>query len=304
MEHTLMPINPHLNSYGKTEKQSGRKEKKTKDVSRYYFRDIRKLTILPPQEQCVLSERAKAGDLTAREKLIATNLSLVISIAQRYQGCGLPLADLIQEGNLGLIRAIEKFNPNMGSRFSSYAVWWIRQSIVRALFQKSRLIRLPVNIEERLNRFMRVLRNLTRRLERNPTAYEIAEEMSLSTEQVLKLETLNQPLLVSLETEIGLPEESGGTLKDILEDKEATSPLEDAQIKNQHRQVAKLLARLSKRERAVIVMRFGLDDGEEKSLKTIGRRLGVNRDRVRQIETLALHKLRRLVVKKDWFEFW
>jgi len=303
MEHMLMSVNPHLDSYGKTENQSGRKEKKAKNVSQYYFRDIRKLTILPPQEQCTLSERAKAGDLTAREKLIASNLSLVISIAQRYQGCGLPLTDLIQEGNLGLIRAIEKFNPQMGSRFSSYATWWVRQCIVRALFQKARLIRLPVNIEEQLNRFIRVLRNLTRRLERNPTAYEIAEEMSLSTEQVLKLETLNQPLLVSLETEIGLPEESGGMLKDILEDREATSPLEEIQIKNQHRQVAKLLMKLNKRERVVIIMRFGLADGEGKTLEAIGHALGLSRERASQIATIALHKLRRWTAKKDWFEF-
>ena len=299
MERILTSIAPSPDSGGETANQSGRKEK---DVVRYYLRDIGNLTILPPEEQSALCEQARTDDSHSREKLIGSNLGLVISIAKRYQGCGLPLADLIQEGNLGLIRAIEKFKPHMGASFSSYAVWWIRQSIVRALSQKTRLIRLPVNVEEQLNRFIRILRNLTRKLERYPTAQEIAGEMELSTEQVLKLETLNQSLLVSLETKIGLPE-GGGMLKDVIEDKEITSPLEACRIKKQRQQVKKLLSKLTKRERTVITMRFGLDDGEGKTLEAIGHALGLSRERASQIETVALHKLRRWTAKKDWFEF-
>lgn len=302
MERMLTSIDPGLDSRGETANQSERKERKAKDVVRYYLRDIRNLTILPPEEQCALYERARAGDSQSRERLIASNLGLVISIAKRYQGCGLPLADLIQEGNLGLIRAVGKFKPQMGASFSSYAVWWIRQSIVRALFQKSRLIRLPVNIEERLNCFTRALRKLTQKLERDPTAQEIAGEMALSAEQIFKLETLVQPP-VSLETEIGIQKEWGGTLKNVIEDKEITSPLEACRIKNQHRQVAKLLANLTKRERVVITMRFGLDDGESKTLEAIGQTLGLSCERVSQIETIALKKLRRRTAKKDLFEF-
>jgi RNA polymerase primary sigma factor len=272
----------------------------SKDVSQYYFRDIRKLAILPAQEQYALTERAKAGDLQAREKLIGSNLGLVISIAKRYLGCGLPLADLIQEGNLGLIKAVGKFRPEMGHRFSTYATWWIRQSIVRALANHSRIIRLPVNIEAQVNRFLRVLRNLTQKLEREPAPHEIADEMSLSTEQVMQFEAIIQPP-TSLESKVGSSED-GSILKDLIEDTKTISPVERIQIKKQRKQIAMLLAKLTKHEQKVLTLRFGLKDGDTKSLESIGRYFGLSRDKISQIESIALRKLRRWLSRRELVE--
>jgi RNA polymerase primary sigma factor len=267
------------------------------DVSRYYFRDIRKLAMLPAEEQSALAEKAAAGDLQAREKLISSNLGLVISIAKKYLGCGLPLSDLIQEGNLGLIKAVGKFRPEMGNRFSTYATWWIRQAIIRSLANHARIIRLPVNIEEQISRFLRVLCKLTQRLERNPLPHEIANEMSLSIDQITRLGVLMQ-YPVSLESEVGSPD-TGNILKDVIKDTNTVSPIEKIQAKRRRKQIAILLAKLSEQEQKVLTMRFGLANGDTKSLEATGQVSGLNRDKVSQIENIALRKLRHWLSRRE-----
>jgi RNA polymerase primary sigma factor len=264
---------------------------RTTDISRYYFRDIKKFPVLSAEEQSALVERAQGGDLQAREKLIGSNLGLVISVAKRYLRSGQPLADLIQDGNMGLIKAVEKFKSQKGACFSSYAVWWIRHAIVRALFQNARLIRLPVNVGEQRGRFIRTQRQLTQTLEREPEPHEIAVEMALSTEQITQMQALSQPP-VSLDSHIGLPED-GNTLKDVIEDKAAISPVESLRMKRQKDQIRSLMFKLNQQERTVITMRFGLDGEKAKSLEAVGQRLCLNRDRVSRIENMALQKLRQ-----------
>jgi len=252
---------------------------------------------LPAEEQSDLFSCAQGGDIQARHKLISSNLALVISVARKYSGCGLPLADLIQEGNLGLIRAIEKFDPQMGYRFSTYAIWWIRQGIMRALAQQARLIRLPADIEEQLRRFTRVLRELTQRMMRAPTIQEIADEMGIPPEEAVWLEVyIHSP--ASLDGEIGIPED-GVTLQDIIEDKTVISPVEMVQDKRLQEQTSALIGKLSKQEQMVVSMHFGLDNGHEKTLEEIGHALGISREKASQIESLAFQKLRRWLSPDD-----
>lgn len=268
-------------------------------IIKHYFQDISKLSMLSAAEEQALANRVRAGEQAAREQMIKSNLRLVVSIAKKYQGCGLPLADLVAEGNLGLIKAVEKFRPERGYRFSTYAIWWIRQEIVRALAQQTRLIRLPVNISEQVTRFIRVLRNLTQRLKRDPTPSEIAKKMSLSTEQITQIKVLMQPP-ASLESEVDSPK--GGNLlklKDVIEDTKAISPFKKLQIKRQREQVAALLAQLTEQEQKVITLRFGLDGGEPKTLEAIGSVFDLTRDRIRQTESMALNRLRHLLLSKD-----
>jgi RNA polymerase primary sigma factor len=266
------------------------------DSIRHYFHEISRLPVLNDVEEYKLAQLAKGGDARARERMISCNLRLVVSVAKKYIHCGLPLSDLIEEGNLGLIKAVEKFKPEMGYRFSTYATWWIRQAIVRALAKHTRTIRLPVNVAERVNRFARVLRSMVQRLGRNPTSPEIAEEMSLSPEQIAHIIQMIQPLS-SLEAEIGTKD--GNSLKDILEDRAIISPIEAADLKRRKENINLLLDILSEQERKIIKLRFGLEDGEPMTLEKIGNVFGLTRERIRQIESSALKKLRRFLVRQD-----
>jgi RNA polymerase primary sigma factor len=266
------------------------------DSIRHYFQEISRLPVLNDTEEFELAQRARAGDSRARERMISCNLRLVVSVAKRYIHCGLPLPDLIEEGNLGLIKAVEKFKPEMGYRFSTYATWWIRQSIVRALAKHTRTIRLPVNVAERVNRFARVLRGMVQKLGRNPTSPEIADEMSLTTDQITHIIQMIQPLS-SLEAEIGTKD--GNSLKDVLEDRAVMSPIEITDLKRRKENINLLLEILTEQERKIIQLRFGLEDGESLTLEKIGNMFGLTRERIRQIEGIALKKLRRFLLRRD-----
>jgi RNA polymerase primary sigma factor len=280
-------------SKGKT---SSRPKELTTDSIQQYFSDIGKLPILSMEDEQRIAKLVKEGNQEAREKMIKSNLRLVVSVAKRYTKYGLSLSDLIEEGNLGLIRAVEKFQPEMGCRFSTYAIWWIRQSIVRSLAKHARTIRLPVNVAETVNRFVRILGEMVQKLGRDPTSSEIASEMKLSPEQITRIiEIIQAPS--SLEAEIGADE--GNSLKDILQDKSIASPAEITSVKQRKENIDQLLDLLSPQEKEILRLRFGLDDGEPKTLETIGTAFGVTRERIRQIEGTALKKLRRYLARRE-----
>jgi RNA polymerase primary sigma factor len=266
------------------------------DSIQQYFADIGKLPILSMEDEQRIAKLVREGSQEAREKMIKSNLRLVVSVAKRYTKYGLSLSDLIEEGNLGLIRAVEKFQPEMGCRFSTYAIWWIRQSIVRSLAKHARTIRLPVNVAETVNRFVRILGEMVQKLGRDPTSSEIASEMKLSTEQITRIiEIIQAPS--SLEAEIGA--EEGNSLKDILQDKSIASPAEITSVKQRKENIDQLLELLSPQEKEILRLRFGLDDGEPKTLETIGTAFGVTRERIRQIEGTALKKLIRYLARRE-----
>lgn len=274
---------------------SASKDASTDSVQRY-FSEIGKLPILTMEEEQKVARLVRKGNPEAREKMIKSNLRLVVSVAKKYTKYGLPLSDLIEEGNLGLIRAVEKFQPEMGCRFSTYAIWWIRQSIVRSLAKHARTIRLPVNVAETVNRFIRILGEMVQKLGRDPTSSEIASEMKLTPEQITRIiEIIQAPS--SLEAEIG--SEEGNSLKDILQDTSIASPVEITSVKERKENIDQLLELLSPQEKKILRLRFGLDDGEPKTLETIGSVFGVTRERIRQIEGTALKKLRRYLNRRE-----
>ncbi len=257
-----------------------------------YFQEIRDIVILTPAEEKAVAYRVKQGDAQAREIMIKSNLRLVISVARRYRNCGLPLNDLIEEGNLGLIRAVEKFKPELGFKFSTYAAWWIRQSIVRSIAKHSHLVRLPVNVAEAVNRFFRLLQSLVQKMGRDPSPTEIAAEMGMSPEQVTRILALSQNP-ISLEHEIGCKE--GNSLKDVFSDPMAASPIDIISCNRRQQVIKCLFNHLTPQEQEILSHRFGLENGEPKTLETIGNLFGLTRERIRQIEVNALKKLRRLL---------
>jgi len=259
------------------------------DPVRVYLKEIGRVALLTATQEVALAKAIEGGDEEARQRLTEANLRLVVSIAKKYNGRGLSFLDLIQEGNLGLLRAVEKFDYHRGFKFSTYAHWWIRQAITRALADQSRTIRVPVHMVETINKLVRVTRRLEQELGRAPTHPEIALAMALTPEKVREVIQMSQPP-VSLELPIG--EEEDSYVGDFVEDKGATSPAEAASLRMLRVEVDDVLDTLTPRERRVLQLRFGLFDERQRTLGEIGQRLGVTRERIRQIEAKALRKLR------------
>jgi RNA polymerase primary sigma factor len=259
------------------------------DPVRMYLREIGKVALLTAEEEVTLAKRMEEGDDEAKQKLIDANLRLVVSIAKKYIGRGMLFLDLIQEGNLGLIRAVEKFDYRKGFKFSTYATWWIRQALTRAIADPARTIRVPVHMVETINKMVRISRQLVQRLGREPTDEEISAEMEIDSSKVEEIRRIAQ-LPVSLETPIG--EEEDSQLGDFIEDRDLPSPDEAAAGHLLHEQIEDMLDALSLREREVLYYRFGLEDGHSYTLEEVGRKFGVTRERIRQIEAKALRKLK------------
>jgi RNA polymerase primary sigma factor len=272
------------------------------DPVRMYLREIGRVPLLTAAQEVDLAKRMEKGDEEARKHLTEANLRLVVSVAKKYIGRGMSLLDLIQEGNIGLIRAVEKFDYRKGYKFSTYATWWIRQAITRAIADQARTIRIPVHMVETINRLMRTSRRLVQELGRDPTSDEVAREMGLPPEKVREIIKISQEP-VSLETPIG--EEEDSHLGDFIEDQKALAPADAASHQLLKEQVEDVLDSLTQRERRVLQLRFGLDDGRSRTLEEVGREFGVTRERIRQIEAKALRKLRhpsRSKKLKDYLE--
>ena len=261
------------------------------DSLRLYLREIGKVPLLTADQEVHLAKRIERGDMSAKTQMIEANLRLVVSIAKGYLGRGLSFLDLIQEGSLGLIRAVEKFDYRKGFKFSTYATWWIRQAVTRAIADKARTIRIPVHMVEKLNKVVHIERQLVQRLGREPTPDEIAEELEITTEEVREILRMAQ-LPVSLEKPIGEEEES--ELGDFVQDDQAESPFDSASLNLRREDIDKTLDALPARERKVIEMRFGLDGDQPRTLEEVGRAFGVTRERIRQIENNTLKKLESL----------
>lgn len=262
---------------------------KINDPVRMYLKEIGRVPLLSADDEVDLAKRIEQGDEEAKRRLAEANLRLVVSIAKRYVGRGMLFLDLIQEGNMGLIKAVEKFDFTKGFKFSTYATWWIRQAITRAIADQARTIRIPVHMVETINKLIRVSRQLLQELGREPTPEEIAKEMDLSTEKVREIMKIAQEP-VSLETPIG--EEDDSHLGDFIEDQEALAPADAAAYELLKEQLEDVLDTLTEREENVLRLRFGLDDGRTRTLEEVGKVFGVTRERIRQIEAKALRKLR------------
>ncbi|QYR20125.1 RNA polymerase sigma factor RpoD [Paenibacillus sp. sptzw28] len=262
---------------------------KINDPVRMYLKEIGRVPLLSADDEIELAKRIEHGDEEAKRRLAEANLRLVVSIAKRYVGRGMLFLDLIQEGNMGLIKAVEKFDFTKGFKFSTYATWWIRQAITRAIADQARTIRIPVHMVETINKLVRVSRQLLQELGREPSPEEIAAEMDLSTEKVREIMKIAQEP-VSLETPIG--EEDDSHLGDFIEDQEALAPADAAAYELLKEQLEDVLDTLTEREENVLRLRFGLDDGRTRTLEEVGKVFGVTRERIRQIEAKALRKLR------------
>lgn len=261
-----------------------------------YLREIGKVKLLTPEEEIELAERIRKGDQEARERMIKANLRLVVKIAHDYEGLGLPLLDLISEGNIGLMKAVDRFDPKKGGKLSTYAAWWIKQSIKRALANQTRAIRLPVHLVDKISRMRRVALKLQEVLGREPTDEELAEELGTTPYKVAQLKMAAQRP-TSLESPIG--DEDSKTYNEVVRDEKAEDPGEQLLEKTARELVQRLMEKLDSRERHILKYRFGLDDADEKTLEELGREMGVTRERIRQIQNQALAKLRRELEKLE-----
>ena len=276
----------------------------TDDSVRMYLREIGKIPLLSLEKETELAEKAMQGDQRAKDKMAEANMRLVVSIAKRYSGRGLELLDLIQEGNTGLLRAVDKFDPSKGFKFSTYATWWIRQAITRAIADQARTIRIPVHMVETINKLMRTSRRLTQELNREPTNQELAKEMDMDVEKIEYIQKIKQDI-TSLDAGIGRDGEEGeeSTLGDFIEDEDTASPEESATVQLLKEQVRKILSTLSDRERKILEMRFGLNGTKSHTLEEVGLEFAVTRERIRQIEAKALMKLKKHKDSKKLHEY-
>lgn len=276
----------------------------TDDSVRMYLREIGKIPLLSIDEENELAKKAMEGNQRAKDKMAEANMRLVVSIAKRYSGRGLELLDLIQEGNTGLLRAVDKFDPSKGFKFSTYATWWIRQAITRAIADQARTIRIPVHMVETINKLMRTQRRLTQELNREPTNKELAKEMDMDIEKIEYIQKIKQDI-TSLDAGVGRDGEEGeeSTLGDFIEDEDTASPEESATVQLLKEQVREILSTLSDRERKIIEMRFGLNGTKSHTLEEVGLEFAVTRERIRQIEAKALMKLKKHKDSKKLHEY-
>jgi len=281
--------------YDEEEVMEQKRGKAYVDLVQQYFTDVSHFNVLTAKEEYHLAKSASSGQMEARADMIKGNLRLVVSIAKRYVNRGLPLLDLIEEGNLGLIKAVERYDPDRGFRFSTYATWWIKQSIIRSLAKYSGSIRLPINVAETINRFVRVLRNMSQKLGRDPSITELAEAMELSSEKVEQLYDLLQKD-VSLDTFMEVRDNV--PMKNFLEDTTVPSPDESTAMFRQKESISVLLSLLTEHENEIMRLRFGIDGDGGMTLEQIGRIFEVTRERIRQIESSALCKLRKFLTRE------
>ena len=274
------------------------------EISRYdgdtaiklYLREIGQVKLLTPQEEIVLAARIKKGDKKAREQMIKANLRLVVKIARDYEGIGLPLLDLISEGNIGLMKAVERFDPKKGGKLSTYGSWWIKQSIKRALANQSKTIRLPVHLVDKISKMRRVAMKLQEELGREPTDEELADEMGMTPTRVRQMR-LAAIRPASLDAPIG--DDESNNFSEVVEDENAPTPYENLEDKTVVAMLQDMVKHLDEREATILRYRFGLDGGTEKTLEEVGEKFGVTRERVRQIQNLALRKLRKMIEKLE-----
>jgi RNA polymerase primary sigma factor len=263
---------------------------------RMYLREIGQVPLLTPEQELSLARRVRLGDPEARAHMIRANLRLVVKIAHDYGSFGLPMADLISEGNIGLIKAVERFDPGKGSKLSTYAAWWIKQSIKRALANQSKTIRLPVHMVDKIAKLRRLAAGMSEELGREPTDAELAEEVGISVGKLAQLRTVS---LKPASLDAPVSEEDGKELGETVSDLEAQSPLEQLSDSNLLDELAEVLGVLDQRERRIISARFGLEGESPKTLETVGRKFGVTRERIRQLQNGALKKLKRALAKRD-----
>lgn len=273
------------------------------DSVRLYLREIGKIPLLTPEEEADLAQRIVKGDKKAKDKMVESNMRLVVSIAKRYGGRGLDFLDLIQEGNTGLLRAVEKFDPEKGFKFSTYATWWVRQAITRAIADQARTIRIPVHMVETINKVLRTTRKLTSELNREPTNEEIAKELDMEPEKVDYVMRIKQDI-ASLDASVGREgDDEDSVLGDFVEDEERDSPEDSAANQILKEQLSEIIATLTDREQKIIRLRFGIGGGRPHTLEEVGNEFDVTRERIRQIEAKALAKLRKNKDTKKLHEY-
>ncbi len=273
------------------------------DSVRLHLREIGKIPLLTAEEELALAQKVKSGNKRAKDKMAEANMRLVVSIAKRYSGRGLDFLDLIQEGHTGLLRAVEKFDPDKGFKFSTYATWWIRQAITRAIADQARTIRIPVHMVETINKLLRTQRRMTQELNREPTIEELAKELEMEPEKVEYVMKIKQDIS-SLDAGVGRDgEDEDSVLGDFIEDEDSATPEESAANQLLKEQVQSVLSTLSEREQKIIKMRFGLENGKSHTLEEVGQEFAVTRERIRQIEAKALAKLRKHKDAKKLYEY-